>query len=186
MAEKESYMKFTTIIDQIFESMDEQDFVPSTNADDDGGIPQDFLDKDQLEELRQEAQKIKIVNPERLVKLLTILEKNIRDIIGTEGEQSLIALFNEDDGDDSSEAYREAIGDRILRAADASCTAMLIMTSTKMPNSQNISFLLSCFAAVFIEDPIDRSIQLCKQFLHNIIYPTSDSSCRASNKGRKN
>ncbi|EJD74524.1 CBR-PQN-85 protein, variant [Loa loa] len=180
MAEKESYMKFTTIIDQIFESMDEQDFVPSTNADDDGGIPQDFLDKDQLEELRQEAQKLKSwkkinkVNPERLVKLLTILEKNIRDIIGTEGEQSLIALFNEDDGDDSSEAYREAIGDRILRAADASCTAMLIMTSTKMPKQ------------VFIEDPIDRSIQLCKQFLHNIIYPTSDSSCRASNKGRKN
>uniref|UniRef100_A0A158Q833 Nipped-B protein n=1 Tax=Elaeophora elaphi TaxID=1147741 RepID=A0A158Q833_9BILA len=180
MAEKESYMKFTTIIDQIFETIDEQDFVPNTNADDDCGIPQDFLDKDQLEELRQEAQKLKSwkkinkVNPERLVKLLTILEKNIRDIIGAEGEQSLIALFNEEDEDDASEAYREAIGDRILRAADASCTAMLIMTSTKMPKQ------------VFIEDPIDRSIQLCKQFLNNIVYPTSDSSCRASNKGRKN
>uniref|UniRef100_A0A1I8EA76 Nipped-B protein n=1 Tax=Wuchereria bancrofti TaxID=6293 RepID=A0A1I8EA76_WUCBA len=180
MAEKESYIKFTTIIDQIFESIDEQDFVPSTNADDDSGIPQDFLDKDQLEELRQEAQKLKSwkkinkVNPERLVKLLTILEKNIRDIIGAEGEQSLITLFNEEDEDDSSEAYREAIGDRIMRAADASCTAMLIMTSTKMPKQ------------VFIEDPIDRSIQLCKQFLNNIVYPTSDSSCRTSNKGRKN
>uniref|UniRef100_A0A915PUN3 Nipped-B protein n=1 Tax=Setaria digitata TaxID=48799 RepID=A0A915PUN3_9BILA len=179
MAEKESYTKFTTIIDQIFETIDEQDFVPCANADDDGGIPQDFLDKDQLEELRQEAQKLKSwkkinkVNPERLVKLLTILEKNIRDIIGAEGEQSLIALFNEEDEDDSSEAYREAIGDRILRAADASCTAMLIMTSTKMPKQ------------VFIEDPIDRSIQLCKQFLNNIIYPTSDSSCRVSNRGRK-
>ncbi|VDO62995.1 unnamed protein product [Onchocerca flexuosa] len=32
MAEKESYMKFTNIIDQIFETMDEQDFVPSTNG----------------------------------------------------------------------------------------------------------------------------------------------------------
>ncbi|KAK6104387.1 Sister chromatid cohesion C-terminus family protein [Brugia pahangi] len=180
MAEKESYIKFTTIIDQIFECIDEQDFVPNTNADDDTGIPQDFLDKDQLEELRQEAQKLKSwkkinkVNPERLVKLLTILEKNIRDIIGAEGEQSLITLFNEEDEDDSSEAYREAIGDRIMRAADASCTAMLIMTSTKMPKQ------------VFIEDPIDRSIQLCKQFLNNIVYPTSDSSCRTSNKGRRN
>ncbi|KAM3720051.1 Nipped-B-like protein [Dirofilaria immitis] len=177
MAEKESYMKFTTIIDQIFETIDEQDFVP---ADDDGGIAQEFLDKDQLEALRQEAQKLKSwkkinkVNPERLVKLLTILEKNIRDIIGAEGEQSLITLFNEDDDDDSSEAYREAIGDRIMRAADASCTAMLIMTSTKMPKQ------------VFIEDTIDRSIQLCKQLLNNIVYPTSDSSCRISNKGRKN
>ncbi|CAG9530698.1 unnamed protein product [Cercopithifilaria johnstoni] len=180
MAEKESYIKFTTIIDQIFETIDEQDFVPTTNADDDCGMPQDFLDKDQLEELRQEAQKLKSwkkinkVNPERLVKLLTILEKNIRDIIGAEGEQSLITLFNEEDEDDSNEAYREAIGDRIMRAADASCTAMLIMTSTKMPKQ------------VFIEDPIDRSIQLCKQFLNNIVYPTSDSSCSTSNKGRKN
>ncbi|VDK74707.1 unnamed protein product [Litomosoides sigmodontis] len=180
MAEKESYMKFTTIIDQIFETIDEQDFVPSTSADDDCGISQDFVDKDQLEELRQEAQKLKSwkkinkVNPERLVKLLTILEKNIRDIIGAEGEQSLITLFNEEDDDDSNEAYREAIGDRIMRAADASCTAMLIMTSTKMPKQ------------VFIEDPIDRSIQLCKQFLNNIVYPTSDSSCRTSSKGRRN
>lgn len=32
MAEKESYVKFTTIIDQIFEAIDEQDFVPSTNG----------------------------------------------------------------------------------------------------------------------------------------------------------
>lgn len=32
MAEKESYIKFTTIIDQIFETIDEQDFVPTTNG----------------------------------------------------------------------------------------------------------------------------------------------------------
>lgn len=33
--------------------------MPRILADDDSGIPQDFLDKDQLEELRQEAQKLK-------------------------------------------------------------------------------------------------------------------------------
>lgn len=33
--------------------------LPRILADDDCGMPQDFLDKDQLEELRQEAQKLK-------------------------------------------------------------------------------------------------------------------------------
>ncbi|MCP9261200.1 hypothetical protein DINM_004449 [Dirofilaria immitis] len=159
MAEKESYMKFTTIIDQIFETIDEQDFVPGTNPDDDGGIAQEFLDKDQLEALRQEAQKLKS------------WKKSIKYAVFS---SDILGIMFLDDDDDSSEAYREAIGDRIMRAADASCTAMLIMTSTKMPKQ------------VFIEDTIDRSIQLCKQLLNNIVYPTSDSSCRISNKGRKN
>ncbi|KHN71834.1 Nipped-B-like protein, partial [Toxocara canis] len=73
------------------------------------------------------------VHPDRLVKLLTILEKNIRDVIAIEGSQPLIPFFDDVNDDESDEAYRELVDDRILRAADASCTAMMIMTSTKMP-----------------------------------------------------
>lgn len=50
-----------------------------------------FIDKNQLEELRVEAQKLKSwrkvnkVNTDRLVKLLTVLEKNIRDVLNEDG-----------------------------------------------------------------------------------------------------
>lgn len=50
-----------------------------------------LIDKNQLEELRVEAQKLKSwrkvnkVNTDRLVKLLTVLEKNIRDVLNEDG-----------------------------------------------------------------------------------------------------
>uniref|UniRef100_A0A915BWJ3 Nipped-B protein n=2 Tax=Parascaris univalens TaxID=6257 RepID=A0A915BWJ3_PARUN len=179
MAEKESYAKFTSIIDQIFDNVEDMDIVGGAE-DEETEIPQELLiDKHQLEELRKEAQKLKSwkrinkVHPDRLVKLLTILEKNIRDVIAVEGSQPLIPFFDDADDDESDEAYRELVDDRILRAADASCTAMMIMTSTKMPKQ------------VYIEDTIDRSIQLCKQFLQHIIYPASDALCRSTSKARK-
>ncbi|VDN25315.1 unnamed protein product [Gongylonema pulchrum] len=147
MAEKESYQKFTSMIEQIFENIDDFDVLASGNADSEGLVTQDVLiDKGQLQELREEAQKLKSwniihkVNSEHLVTLLTILEKNVRDVIGADGEQSIIPLFNEDDEDDSSETYRELISDRILRAANASCTAMLIMTSTRMPKQVSLKY----------------------------------------------
>ncbi|VDK66330.1 unnamed protein product [Anisakis simplex] len=38
---------------------------------------------------------------------------------------------------------------------------------------------------VYIEDTIDRSIQLCKQFLQHIVYPSADVLCRSPSKARK-
>ncbi|KHN78622.1 Nipped-B-like protein pqn-85 [Toxocara canis] len=59
MAEKESYAKFTSIIDQIFDNVEDMDIVGGAE-DEEAEIPQELLiDKHQLEELRREAQKLK-------------------------------------------------------------------------------------------------------------------------------
>uniref|UniRef100_A0A0N4V606 Nipped-B protein n=1 Tax=Enterobius vermicularis TaxID=51028 RepID=A0A0N4V606_ENTVE len=210
MAEKESYVRLTSIIDQIFDNVENLDIVKGADEDDDE-IPQELLiEKHQVEELLGEVQKLKSwnkinklwdlrefkmvyfqttvcscvtpvlksrvedkVNSDRLVKLLTILEKNIRDVITVDGAQPLVPFFDEGDEDESDVTYRELVDDRILRALDASCTAMVIMTSPKMPKQ------------VLIEDTIERSIQLCKQFLISIIYSASDAVSKSPTKSKK-
>uniref|UniRef100_A0A0N5AK59 Nipped-B protein n=1 Tax=Syphacia muris TaxID=451379 RepID=A0A0N5AK59_9BILA len=186
MAEKESYLRLASIIDQIFDNVENLD-IKGTEDDDEDEIPQELLiEKQQLEELLGE------VNPDRLVKLLTVLEKNIRDVVTVDGQQPLIPFFEEafleewkkmelreilrqksGDEDESDIAYQELIHDRILRALNAACTAMVIMTSPKMPKQ------------VLIEDTIERSIQLCKQFLISIVYSASDVINKSPSKSKK-
>ncbi|MFH4983913.1 hypothetical protein AB6A40_010622 [Gnathostoma spinigerum] len=179
MAEKESFARFSSLVDQIFEKVEDLDVVGGSDDEETEVPPELLMERQQLEELRREAQKLNSwkkfnkVPPERLTKLITILEKNVRDAIAIDGSTPLVPLFNDGYEDESDEAYRELVEDRILRAADAACTTLMIMTSPKMPKQ------------IFIEDAIDRTIQLCKQFLKHIVYPIPDGSCRSLMKFKK-
>uniref|UniRef100_A0A915D8N8 Uncharacterized protein n=1 Tax=Ditylenchus dipsaci TaxID=166011 RepID=A0A915D8N8_9BILA len=89
MAENESFCKFTNIIDQILDQMEDFDIVHNEAGVD---INQELLiERSLLDELRMEAQKLKSwrkinkVNTDRLVKLIMVLERNIRDVLNDEG-----------------------------------------------------------------------------------------------------
>ncbi len=62
------------------------------------------------------------------------------------------------------------MAERVLRSAEAAMTALQIMTSTSMPKQ------------VYIEDTIERSIQLAKFQLSNVIYPYFDVTHRVQKK----
>ncbi|KAI1712006.1 HEAT repeat associated with sister chromatid cohesion domain-containing protein [Ditylenchus destructor] len=171
MAENESYCKFMSILDQILEQVEDLDIVQTEGEVE---INQELLiERSQVDELRMEAQKLKSwrkvnkVNSDKLVKLLMVLERNIRDVLNDEGQLQVPVGLNEEE-DESDEAYRELMDDRLIRSIDAACTVLTIMTSPKMPKQ------------VLLEDAIERSIQLCKQYLQNIVYPAVDSSLKIS------
>uniref|UniRef100_A0A0N5A0L1 Nipped-B protein n=1 Tax=Parastrongyloides trichosuri TaxID=131310 RepID=A0A0N5A0L1_PARTI len=159
MAEKESFQKFCNIVDHILENVSEY----NVNQDD---IEQELvlIEKSELDELRIEVQKLRHwkqlhkVSSERLVKLMTILEKNIRDVLkGDCGLLKPIENFNSQDA-----FFKELVHERILRALDACCIALNILNSPKMPKQ------------VYIEDTIEGAVMLVKQLLLNYVYPAFD------------
>uniref|UniRef100_A0A914R4F6 Uncharacterized protein n=1 Tax=Parascaris equorum TaxID=6256 RepID=A0A914R4F6_PAREQ len=81
MAEKESYAKFTSIIDQIFDNVEDMDIV--------GGAEGYFHHFAQLCLIFGSSFYVNVGM------LLTILEKNIRDVIAVEGSQPLIPFFDD-------------------------------------------------------------------------------------------
>jgi hypothetical protein len=106
-----------------------------------------LTDRVQLEELRIEGQKLKAwrklnkFNTDRLIKLLTLLEKSISDVLSEDGSLIVSYITNEAD-DESDETYRELINERLVRAADAACTALTIMTAPRMPKQVSYGCLL--------------------------------------------
>jgi cohesin loading factor subunit SCC2 len=87
IAENESFCRFTSLMDQIFDQVDES--MSATTSTGEGlGI---LLERTQINQMRIEAQKLRRwkklsdISPERLIKLLTIMEKNIRDSLTEEG-----------------------------------------------------------------------------------------------------
>lgn len=89
VAKNESFLRFTTLIDQILEQIDEEMCtIPTSTMCLDSACESGFsIEKSVLEELRIEAQKLKAwqklsdVPTEKLVKLLAILEKNIKEVL---------------------------------------------------------------------------------------------------------
>lgn len=121
-----------------------------------------------LDDLRNEVQKLLTwkkltsISSDRLIKLITILERNMRDVVSSDGTRLLVPIITEDDGEEDDQALRELIDERLIRGADAACTTLMIMTCHKMPKQ------------VYIEDAIERSINLCRHYLKSIVYPASD------------
>lgn len=144
-----------------------------------------LTDRIQLEELRIEAQKLKAwrkinkFNTDRLIKLLTLLEKSISDVLSEDGSL-IVSYITSDVDDESDETYRELINERLIKSADASCIALTIMTAPRMPKQVNflkIFFNYHIFK-ILLEDTIERCCQMCKQYLTHIVYPSSDAACR--------
>ncbi|XP_076613509.1 nipped-B-like protein B isoform X3 [Chaetodon auriga] len=161
--------RFTARLDNILENLEDVDLT----AADDEEIPEELLlGKHQLSELGSDSAKIKdmgIFNKfpsEKLVKILNILEKNIKDSV------KLSTLMNH--GNDSVEEerlWRDLIMERVTKSADACLTALNIMTSPHMPK------------AVYIEDVIERVLQYTKFHLQNTLYPQYDPAYRMDPHG---
>uniref|UniRef100_A0A183CFS0 Nipped-B protein n=1 Tax=Globodera pallida TaxID=36090 RepID=A0A183CFS0_GLOPA len=181
VAEQESFCKFTALVDQVLEQMDEAlgGTALSSNMHGDEAAAGLLLDRALLDELRVEAQKLKSwqklcdVSTDRLVKLLTILEKNIRDVLTENGALSVLVGVKANEEDEMDETLKELIDERVLRSVDASLVALCIMTSKKMPKQ------------LLMEDIIERSVQLSKQCLHDIIYPARDPTLKSMHAGSK-
>lgn len=166
-----TYQRFNRTIDTIFENT--EDFQTTQDVDDDGDVSQEMLiSKYQLHDLCSEAAKLKTLGAmesiptDRLVRLLNILEKNIRD------GARVSPLADPDDDVDESRLWMELAMERVQRAVDASLTALYIMTSHNMPKH------------VYLEDVIDRIVLFMKFQLQNTIYPSYDPVYRIDSKNK--
>lgn len=110
-----------------------------------------------------------------LVRLLTILEPNIRDGVHLKPMRPKVSykhtsrhdfFYNPDflQGNTAEEQKwnRECRLERVYRSTEAAMTVMYIMTARHMPK------------AVYIDDVIERTVQLLRQQLVNTIYPEYD------------
>uniref|UniRef100_A0AC35U5H9 Nipped-B protein n=1 Tax=Rhabditophanes sp. KR3021 TaxID=114890 RepID=A0AC35U5H9_9BILA len=161
MAEKESFNKFVAIVEHILESVED---MPMTKDEPD--IEVVLIEKSELDELRIEVQKLKHwkqlhkVSAERLIKLMTVLEKNIRDVL--RGEESELVMPLGEDRNTHESFARQLVHERISRAIDCCCVTMNILTSAKMPKQ------------IYVDDTIEATVILVRQLLLNIIYPSYD------------
>ncbi|XP_063051762.1 nipped-B-like protein A isoform X2 [Engraulis encrasicolus] len=169
MMDSSTFKRFIASLDGILENLEDVDF----SIQDDDEIPQELLlGKEQLSELASESAKIKAMGitckipSERLVKVLSILEKNIQD------GANLSTMINPDnDTEDEERMWRVLIMERVTKSADACLTALNIMTSPHMPK------------AVYMEDVIERTVQYTKFHLHNTLYPQYDPVYRIDPQG---
>ena len=174
-----TFTRFNKAVELIFDNMEEvnlQELEAASNAND-GDIelpPEILIPKYQLQDLAYETAKLKSmgamesVGVDRLVKLLTVLELNIRD------GAKIVPIINDDDEDDdrNNEMWLEMATERVMRAAEASVTVLNIMTSKKMSKR------------VYIDDVIDRVALFLRFQLSNTIYPSFDPIYREISKSK--
>lgn len=171
LMETNTYQRFNTTMETIFENT--EDFAASAELDDDGDVPPELLiPKYQLHDLCTEAAKLKALGAmesipaDRLVRLLNILEKNIRD------GAKVSPLADPDDDVEESRLWMQLAMERVQRAVDASLIALHIMTSSNMPKM------------VYLEDVIDRIVLFMKFQLQNTIYPSFDPVYKIDTKNK--
>lgn len=167
-----TYQHFSRNVDVIFDSMEDVDF--STVVDEDAECAAEALiPLGQLQDLSNEAAKLKRLHamnqfpPERLMRLLAILERNIID-----GAKLLPAQTMEEQDEDEAQLYLELTMERVMRSAEASLTALYVMTSPKMPEK------------VFLEDVIERIVLFLKYQLQNTVFPVFDPAYRHDPKSK--
>ncbi|PNF24471.1 Nipped-B-like protein [Cryptotermes secundus] len=169
LMETNTYQRFNRSIEVVLENTEDLDV--TAELDEEADAPAEaMIPKYQLQDLCSEAAKLKTlgamesVPPDRLVRLLNILEKNIRD--GTR----VSPIADPDDDEDEIKMWMELTMERVMRAADASLTSLYIMTSPNMPKR------------IYLEDIIDRIVIFTKYQLQNTIYPSFDLVYRVDPK----
>ncbi|BES94983.1 unnamed protein product [Nesidiocoris tenuis] len=169
LMETNTYQRFIKSIERIFEDVEDIDLVMDMGEDAD--CPSEALiSKYQLQDLCSEAAKLnssggmKSIPSIKLIKLLTILERNIRD------GAKVSPISDPNDDEEERKLFMELAMDRVMRAVDASLTALYILTSPNMHKQ------------VYLEDVIDRIIIFTKFQLHNTIYPAYDPVYRVQTK----
>ncbi|XP_020300798.1 nipped-B-like protein A [Pseudomyrmex gracilis] len=171
LMETNTYQRFNSTIDTIFENT--EDITANADFEDDGDVPPEMLiPKYQLHDLCTEAAKLKSLGAmesiptDRLVRLLNILEKNIRD------GARVTPLVDPDDDVEEGRLWMQLAMERVQRAVDSSLIALHIMTSSNMPKT------------VYLEDVIDRIVLFMKFQLVNTIYPTFDPVYKTDTKNK--
>ncbi|KAF7993051.1 hypothetical protein HCN44_005832 [Aphidius gifuensis] len=171
LMETNTYQRFNATIDTIFENTEDDTTI--IELDEDGDVPQEMLiPKYQLQDLCREAAKLKSLRAmesipsDRLVRLLNILEKNIRD------GARVSPLADPDDDVDETRLWMQLAMERVQRAVDASLIALNIMTSQNMKK------------IIYLEDVIDRIVLFMKFQLNNTIYPSFDPVYRIDSKNK--
>ena len=130
-----------------------------------------------LEELRRGSTRLRENNAltalgaDRLMELVTMLDRNIRDAISADNTRLLVPCNDEIDVGDIFE--KEICEERVKRATDAAVIALNVMSSHRMHKQ------------VIIEDVIDRCIGLTRLLLVHLIYPASDSVYKMANTRKK-
>uniref|UniRef100_A0ABD2WUA4 Nipped-B protein n=2 Tax=Trichogramma kaykai TaxID=54128 RepID=A0ABD2WUA4_9HYME len=170
LMETNTFQRFNSLVETIFDNTEEAAF---EEIEEDGDVPQELLIPDhQLQTLCSEAAKLKSlaamesVPAEKLVRLLNILEKNIRD------GARVSPLADPDDDVEQSRMWMQIAMSRVQQAVDASLVCLHIMTSSNMPK------------AIYLEDVIDRIILFVKFQLQNTIYPSYDPVYRVESKSK--
>ncbi|KAL0842082.1 hypothetical protein ABMA28_014275 [Loxostege sticticalis] len=161
LMETNTYQRFNKLIETVFETIDDDIII--TDEMEGTDIPEDLLlQRYQLQELCSEAAKLKnlgameAIPSDRLVRLLNILEKNIR------AAEKMSLVGDPDDSEEMRQIWIESALERVMCASDACLTSLYIMTSPSMPKR------------VFLEDVIDRIIMFIKFQLNNTIYCVYD------------
>ncbi|KAF4533148.1 hypothetical protein B566_EDAN001690 [Ephemera danica] len=171
LMETNTYQRFNRSVEMIFDNTEDLDLNAELDEDADAP-PEALIPKYQLQDLCGEAAKLKVLGatesipPERLVRLLNILEKNIRD------GAKVSPIADPDDGEEESKLWLELTMERVMRAVDSSLAALYILTSTNMPKR------------VYLEDVIDRIVLFTKYQLQNTIYPAFDPVYRIDTKSK--
>lgn len=171
LMETNTYQRFNSTIETIFENT--EDITANADLEDDGEVlPEMLIPKYQLHDLCTEAAKLKTLGAmesiptDKLVRLLNILEKNIRD------GARVSPLVDPDDDVDEGRLWMQLAMERVQRAVDASLIALHIMTSCNMPKT------------VYLEDVIDRIVLFMKFQLQNTIYPSFDPVYKVDTKNK--
>ncbi|KAG7307609.1 hypothetical protein JYU34_007831 [Plutella xylostella] len=161
LMETNTYQRFNKLIEAVFDAID--DDVIITDEMEATDIPEELLlPRYQLQELCAEAAKLKTLGAmeaipaDRLVRLLNILEKNIR------AAEKMSLLGDPEDSEEMRQIWVESALERVMCASDACLTALYVMTSPNMPKR------------IFLEDVIDRIVMFIKFQLNNTIYCVYD------------
>ncbi|XP_034840384.1 nipped-B protein isoform X1 [Maniola hyperantus] len=161
LMETNTYQRFNKLIESVFETIDDEILI--TDEMEGTDIPEEMLlPRYQLQELCSEAAKLKnlgameAIPADKLVRLLNILEKNIR------AAEKMSFVGDPEDSEEMRQIWIESSLERVMCASDACLTALYIMTSPSMPKR------------IFLEDVIDRIIMFIKFQLNNSIYCVYD------------
>lgn len=173
LLESPTFKKFSSCIETIFDSAEDVNFGSLDPSNEETEIPEETLiAKSTLSELCGEAAKLKTMGclnqipAATLVKLLTILQWNIRD------GSRITPIISANDMEDEEEQrlWRELTMERVMRSMDAALSATYIMSAKNMPKQ------------VYIEDVIERILLFGKFQLSNTIYPEFDPVYRIDKK----
>ncbi|XP_050529053.1 nipped-B-like protein isoform X2 [Daktulosphaira vitifoliae] len=160
LMETNTYQKFNKCMEKVFESTEETDNTLDMGEDD--VPPEALIPKYVLQELCSESAKLKTLGAmesipsSKIIRLLSILEKNIRD------GAKVSPIADPEDDECERKLWMELAMERVMRAVDASLTTLYVLTSPKMQKK------------VYLEDVIDRVVMFTKYQLHNTIYPAFD------------